>query len=109
MLAFDTISVGIGTEPRPHFLQVFFLLLSLLSPLALPPSISVLSRSPCTLRLLSTCYLHSRDRGWAGGQGCGQLRYQGVGGVAAGGVSAFPVGLQVISHMLTCILQLVLI
>lgn len=45
-----------------------------------------------------------------GGQhGRGQLRQQWVGGAAAGGMGAFPVGLQVIGHMLTCVLQLVLI
>lgn len=54
-------------------------------------------------------YLHTGDQGCAGGQGCGQLCHHGVGRVAAGGVSAFPVGLKVISHMLAGVLQLVLI
>lgn len=55
-------------------------------------------------------YLHAGDQRWPGGQGGGGQRgQQWVGGVAAGGVGAFPVGLQVIGHVLTCILQLVLV
>lgn len=82
-------------------------------------AIAIAQSSGCSLRcsgirvvrsLLKRLYLHAGGWRRAGGQrGHGGLCRQWVGGVAAGGVSAFPVGLQVISHVLTCILQLVLV
>lgn len=56
-------------------------------------------------------YLQVGDGLWGGGQGGrghGAVE-EGVGGVTAGGVRGLPVGLQVVSQMLTGVLQLVLI
>lgn len=56
-------------------------------------------------------YLKVGDRLGGGGQGGGRhgAVEKGVGGIAAGRVGGFPVGLQVVSQVLTGILQLVLI